>query len=184
MTLVSSQKGSASQWKGCCGIFRFILYHRCYHIGGWFVCLKKDSWLAWMPGAVWWADMLQHKWFLCFIFNIPCATHHLFFPVFYVARVFLLRLCSSLVLLHTHYPLFLNPFWLLWVYFNKLGLSQCWEEEEVYFRQPSCWEREKVTCFRVKRTALATGLLLNFLANTLRLSVLLPACSFDSPLSL
>lgn len=143
MTLVSSQKGSASQWKGCCGIFRFIIYHRCCHIGGWFICLKKDSWLAWMPGAVWWADMLQHKWFLCFIFNIPCATHHLFFHLFYVGHVFLLRLCSSLVLLHTHYPLFLNPFWLLCVYFNKLGLSQCWEEEKVYFRQPSCWERER-----------------------------------------
>lgn len=59
----------------CSSIFRFIIYHRRCCIRGWSVFLEKDSWLAWMPRAVWRADVLEHKWFLCFIFNTPCSTH-------------------------------------------------------------------------------------------------------------
>lgn len=37
--------------------------------------------MAWMPRAVWWADVLEHEWFLCFIFITPCSPHP--FPHFY-----------------------------------------------------------------------------------------------------
>lgn len=59
-------------------------------------------------------------------------------------------------------PFFLNLFWLRWLYFNRLLLSQCWEEEEVYFGRSSCWENESTNAwFCFKRTALTTGSLLN-----------------------
>lgn len=64
----------------CSSIFRFIIYHRRCCIQGWSIFFEKDSWLAWMPRAVWWADVLEHKWFLCFIFNTPCSIHP--FPPF------------------------------------------------------------------------------------------------------
>lgn len=84
----------------CSSIFRFIIYHRRCCIRGWSVFLEKDSWLAWMPRAVWRADVLEHKWFLCFIFNTPCSTHP--FPPFTLSPltvpVFLPPLCCSLLL--------------------------------------------------------------------------------------
>lgn len=160
MTLLTSQKGSASQWKACCGIFRFIIYHRCCHIGAWFVCFKKGSWLPWMPGAVWGADMLEHKWFLCFIFNIPCTAHHVFFfstyltSAMYFCLSFVPVSCYTLIIPYS----LLNPFGLRWVYFNKLGLSQRWEEEEVYFGWVSCWESEhKCVVLRWKQQRQAHG---------------------------
>ena len=52
----------------------------------------------------------------------------------------------------------LNPFGLRWVYFNKLGLSQRWEEEEVYFGWVSCWESEhKCVVLRWKQQRQAHG---------------------------
>lgn len=71
----------ASQWMACNSSFRFIIYHWRCCIRGWSIFFEKDSWMAWMPRAVWWADVLEHEWFLCFIFNTPCSTHP--FPPFY-----------------------------------------------------------------------------------------------------
>lgn len=64
----------ASQWMDCNGIFRFIIYHR------WAILFQRDSWLAWMPRAVWWADVLEHELFLCFIFNSLLIHFSLFTP--------------------------------------------------------------------------------------------------------
>ena len=44
-----------------------------------FFFFQKDSWLAWMPRALWRADVLEHEWFLCFIFNtthFPLILNH------------------------------------------------------------------------------------------------------------
>lgn len=85
---------------------------------------------------------------------------------------------------YTPFILFLNLFWLRWVYFNKLGLSQWWEEEEVYFGRSSTRERNREresinVCFCIKRATLTAGSLSNFLADPFHLSFLLPAHSFE-----
>lgn len=67
-----------------------LLYRRRCCIWGWSVFFEKDSWLAWMPRAVWWADVLEHEWFLCFIFNTPCFTY--LFPPFTLSPLALLVL--------------------------------------------------------------------------------------------
>lgn len=45
------------------------------------ICLFRKGQLAGMNAqSSGWADVLEHKWFLCYIFNTPCSTHP--FPLF------------------------------------------------------------------------------------------------------
>lgn len=80
-----------------------------------FFFFEKDSWLAWMPRAVWWADVLEHEWCLCFIFN-PLLIHFLLFFYSITSCSFCFSVSSScraclLSIISYFNSVFLGVFW-------------------------------------------------------------------------